>query len=323
MGETDAIKTFMKESNLSGSFTAAITGQSTRLNINNLLVKKLKADARNRQRTPTPNPSPTSGGDEGQNVAQEKEVNFRAVLEPAINSVIEQKKDSDREFAEIYRTVTGKDVVDAIEAYLFRDAPPSNLPGFRPFKAKEAPFYSLSELHLIPGIDDGLYDVLEPLLTVYSTAGINVNTLDKTGLLALVPEMTVEEAEDVLRKRDDPQVGQKFANEEAFWTAIGATSAGRNLEDIKGRLTAANLKIITEEQSFKIGVHSTVGMSTRRLEAYVTLDTSGKKKTPQPGPSPSPGAILPTQDPNVPPGQKDDASSKKTSGVNLIYWRML
>ncbi|MBI3558619.1 MAG: general secretion pathway protein GspK [Deltaproteobacteria bacterium] len=337
MGEGDAIKDFIKESSFDGTYTASITGESTKLNLNNLFMKTLptpdgpsgSSSSSGGSGTPpvTPPTTPPPGG----SGASGAEMVFRPVLVSAISNLIEQKKNDDREFSDVFRNVQGEDVVTAIEYYLFPDKPVSNLPGFKVFKPKLAPFYSLTELHMIPGIEDELYSLLESALTVYTTAGINMNTINKRALISLIPEMTEPEAEDVLRKRDDPDVGQPFGSEDEFWQAISATSAGKSIDAIKKRLTSANIKFITDELAFKISVLANVGQSTRRLEAYVILDPKAAKAGANPPPPGQPGTPPPQgssghqpggQNQSGQPGQQD-ASAKKPTGINLIYWRLL
>jgi general secretion pathway protein K len=332
MGETGMIQEFMKKSALSGNFTASIIGESSKLNLNMLFVKQ--ADTSTGQQpgtTPNPSPSPTPAPTPapGSTGAGQTEVNFRPVLEFAITGVLERKKELDKEFADVYRNVFAKDVVDAIESYLFPDRPASNLPGYRRIeKPKALPLYSLSELHLIPGIDDELYNMLEEILTVYSTPGINVNQIKKLTLIALIPELREEEADNVLRKRDDPQVGVPWKNEEDFWTAVKEQpSAARNIDQIKERLQKANIKLLFDsEQSFKISVLANVGLSSRRLEAYVIVDPKGVAATKPsvPGlPGQNPSSAIPAPGQGVQPGAQDPASMKKPTGLNLVYWRML
>lgn len=304
--ESDAITDFIKESKLSGAFQAAIVSESNRLNLNNLFVREAP-----------PEKAQTDGS------KKNAPVEFRPLLEETITTLLEKRKNDDREFADVYRTVQGKDVVDAIWAYIFPEAPASNLPGFKPMTPKQAPFYSLSELHLVSGLDDGLYRLLEPVLTVYSTPGINVNSATKEMFHGLMPELTDPDLDDLVRKRDDPEVGKPWENADEFWQAVAATSAGGNVEKIKERFKKANLKIITEEESFMIGVQATHGMSTRRLEARVIVDPSAEKKD-APG---QPSTTAPTgpgaQPSFAQPAQEQSPSANKRKGVNLIYWRII
>jgi general secretion pathway protein K len=327
MAEGDAVKNFLKESKLSGSFTANISGESEKLNLNNLFIKEAVPQAQGPSGASggNPPPPPPPGGPNPTPSPTPTPVDFRKVLEPAIVNAIELRKNDDREFADVYRNVQGKDIVDAIMQYLFKDAPPSNLPGSRDMKPKLAPFYSLSELHLIPGIDDEIFKILEPMLTVYTTPGINVNKINKPTLRNLIPEITDPEADDLLRKRDDPDVGQPFGTADDFWNAVNGTSAGKNLADVKKRFTDANLNIITDELSFKVSVLANVGQSTRRLEAFVIVDPKAAKQgaTPPGQPGQNPPVPPPGQTPPTGASGSIDSSAKKPTGVDLIYWRML
>lgn len=326
MIETESLKTFMKDSKLEGSYMVGISGESTKLNLNNLLLKNLPAD---QSASPTPGAKPTPAPTP-QATGTPSPMDFREVLEPAINALVEQKKTDDREFADVYRNVNGKDVIDAIMSYLdpnFQAG--SNLPGFTPIKAKGAPLYSMSELHMVPGIDDAIFNLLEPTLTVYSTPGINVNKITKSTLMSLVPGLTDEEADDIIRKRDDPDAGKPFKDDTEFWNTIGSTSVGKSLEAVKSRWQKAGLKPIFDEQSFKIGIETKVGQAIRRLEAYVIYDPKAAKqgKNQPVGTNPAtgnpPGVNVAGQPPGGAPGQQDEASAKKPSGLTLIYWRML
>lgn len=330
MSETDAIKAFEKDSKLPGNYAANISGEGSKLNLNMLLVTTAQAPAAGASGASGAAPATGASGSTGATAAATgasgQAIDFAPAIEKAVDGLLEQKKNEDREFADVYRNVQGKDVVDAIKYYLKPDQPTSNLPGFKQFKPKLAPFYSLSELHLIPGFDDELYSLIEPSFTVYSTPGLNVNQITKRTLLSLFGPygMTDPEADEVLRHRDDPDVGQPWTNEDDFYQTINEKSVvGRNLTTVKENFKSAGIQFITDEQTFKISVLANVGMSTRRLEAYVTIDTSASNKPAQAqGASGSlaPGVATP---PPQNPQTQQDASANKAREVNLIYWRML
>jgi general secretion pathway protein K len=325
--DKDKIMAFQKASSFGGSFLAAIDGESSRMNLNNLFVKQAPQQQQNPQNPQTPNPQPTPQATpqaQNPNPTQNVEVNFRSALEPAITQILEQKKEQDLEFAEIYRNVQGRDIVDAIEFYLFRDMPSSNLPGFKSFKPKAAPFYAISELHMIPGFDDGLYDLLAPNFTTNTTPGINVNRATKTTLRGLIYELSDEDADLLMKFRDDPAEGKPWDTKDDFWKSVESLpTAGRSLQDIKDRFTKANLNVVTDEETFHITVQATHGLSTRTLEAYIILNQSSSAKTPGQAGAGSPA------DPNNPqvvsgmPAKKNKASAMKDSGLKLVYWRVI
>lgn len=310
----DPIKEFVKESALSGTYLSAIFGESSKINLNNLFIKEIEA--------PTGSTGVSAGGTGASGptgattaAAKKEAVDCRPMIENTIFGLLRQRMETDEEFADVYRSVTARDIVDAMDAYLKRDARGSSLPGFSQVTAKEAPFYSISELHLIPGIDDELYDMLAGSFTTYSTPGINVNTATRATLWGLLPELTEQEMDDVMRKRDDPDVGQPWTDEKDFWAAVSSTGSGASaLNSIQDRFKKAGLNVITTEGSFRVGVEATVGQATRRIEAYVvTTKKEGASKSP-----PTPPA------PGVAPSAPNDSSSKRDTGnLQLVYWRSI
>ncbi len=311
--EKDTVKKFLKESHLLGSYTAAITGESNKFNLNNLFIKEIpKPQAQN----PTP-PTPGTPTPNPQSPTPPEKVDFTPALEDVIAVLLDQKKREDKDFEDTYRHVEAKDIVTAIKYYIEKESPSSNLPGFKVFTPKLAPFYSLSELHLIPGIDDELYNLIEPALTVYATPGININKAEKKVFKALFPQLEDSELDDILRKRDDPDVGKPWKNVDEFWQSLNSSSVGRDLSSAKEKLKKANINLITDEMSFKISVQANYGLATRRLEAYVVLEPEKPKtNTPPPTGGTPPGVNVAGQPP------QDKTSEKKQTGLNLIYWQV-
>jgi general secretion pathway protein K len=335
VAQTASIKDFNKEGKIPGDFTANITSESAKLNLNNLFGQIPVADTGSgssstpgAKPTPAPAATPTAAAGSPEET-QKNQAAFRELLESTIDQKLAIRRNDDRDFADSYRNVYAKDIVDAILAYLFPDRPASNLPGFRPLKAKQAPFYSLTELHLIPGIDDELYNMLEPLLTVYTTSGINVNKLSKASFLSLLPGLTPEGADAILAVRDDPQVGKPWDSDQQFWKDVGEKGfGGKDISQLKQSWEKASLKPIFTENSFKISVSSNVGMATKHLEAFVVLTNppnqpganSSGGQNPQ---NPSAGPAVPAAQPTPNAASPDGSSGKKTNGVNLLYWRMI
>ncbi|MGE4233798.1 MAG: general secretion pathway protein GspK [Bacteriovoracia bacterium] len=315
--EKDNIEAFIKSSKLSGRYVASIKSESSKLNLNNLFYKFLPSEEDTTATTPGQPQGKTTSTTTKTATADQTESQFRSVLENMISNLIEKKKDKDKEFGDIYRNLQGKDVVDAIWAYIFPNSPPSNLPGYKPSRPKNAPLYSLSELHLIPGMTDDIYDTIEPSLTVSATSGVNVNKIKAQTLHALMPELTDEELAQVMAKRDDPDAGQLWNSVEDFWSAISSTSAARYVDQIKSRFDTAGIKLVTSEENFRIEIQATVGLSIKRLEAYVVLESKTNKN--QKANQNQPGQIA-----NNPlPNQQNTPSAKQTSGVNLVYWRFI
>jgi type II secretory pathway component PulK len=327
--QKEAIEKFTKESSLSGSFTTIISAESSKINLNNIFLKEInieqddsKTSSQDQSTTVSPSTSQATTASNPQNPTKQKtqttkkEIDFRPFLESIITSTLEAKKTKDREFSDIYRNVQGKDIVSAIYAYLFPNEPNSELPGFKPIQPKNAPFYSLTELHLIPGIDDTLYDLLSPLFTTFTTVGIHVNSADKHIFHALFPEATDEDIANLMRKRDDPDVGKPWTDADSFWKDAESVLSSNIVQAAKDRLDKVGLKIITNEKSFKITVIANQGLSTKRLEAYVVItDPKDSKKSNQ-----NPNIMNPSSNFQ---SNSNNTSTKKNSSLNLVYWRVL
>lgn len=320
----DEIKKFTKESSMKGSYIANITSESNKMNLNNLFIKEVEDTSKN-QNTGTGGANTTPK--QPTSAAQTKQmipVDIQPIFESAITTAIENKKREDKDFYDTYRNVEGKDVLDAIMAYLFKDKPNSNLPGFKQINPKEAPFYSLTELHLIPGIDDEIYNILESIFTVYSTPGININTADKQLFIALFPQATPDDIDAIMKRRDDPETGKPWDNADDFWKTVSDTSLGKYVDTLKEQLKKANIGFITSELNFKISVQATHGLSTKRLEAYVIMDAPEDKNKKTTGQNATTQTTQNNKQTTENQTQNDkNASAKKATGLNLIYWKIL
>lgn len=81
-------------------------------------------------------------------------------------------------------------------------------------------FRSVSELHLIPGMNDDFFDLLAPRITIYGMKGINPNIATKEVLKSLDPGMTDEAVAEVIKRREDQNEGGPFKSEDDFWQFV-------------------------------------------------------------------------------------------------------
>jgi len=101
------------------------------------------------------------------------------------------------------------------ESSYYRDLPSSlYIPPNQPFKTME-------ELHMVKGMEDEIYDVLAPAITLYGGKGINVNYADKDLLMAIDAQITEEVAAEILKRREDVALGGPFKDEKDFFGFIG------------------------------------------------------------------------------------------------------
>jgi general secretion pathway protein K len=83
------------------------------------------------------------------------------------------------------------------------------------------PFKTIEELHMIKGMEDEIYEVLAPNLTLFGGKGININYADKSLLMALDPMITEQVATEIIKRRSDVNLGGPFKDEKDFFSFIG------------------------------------------------------------------------------------------------------
>lgn len=93
------------------------------------------------------------------------------------------------------------------------------------------PFKTIQELHLVAAMEDTLYDILAPLLTVYGSGAINVNQATKEVLMSLDPLMTEEMVGKVIERRGNQPLGGPFKNAEDFYGFL--EQQGLRVADLK------------------------------------------------------------------------------------------
>lgn len=340
--QKDAITKFNKDSGMEGNFTAVIESESSKYNLNLLLAQYVPKGAAGA--TGATGGQPANNDDEGDGIddgddgidtppaagatgatgAQAFSVeDARASLQEYLRQILAQKTEEDEDFAVEFRDFRLEDLMENIYAWVDGTYESRSSVRERLIAVKKGPFYSVSELHMIQPMDDKLYDLFSPHLTVMPTPGVNVNTLKEPVLRALLPQIQKEEAKDFFEFRDNPAENNAFKAAEDFFTYveknIAAYQNSQAMEELKKDLDKRNIRIVTEESQFKITVRSQVQQATRVIEAWVELGSPGQPSGSQPGqPPPSqPGA--PPADPNTPVtgGQKADP------GLKVIFMRIL
>jgi hypothetical protein len=306
--DKDSINKFQNGSGFEGgSYWTTISSESSKYNLNLLLSNYAPIPTASAtpgslplgQGQPTPTPSA---------VALDPEA-AREGLYTYLNEILNHKIQTDTDFADNRRNFRLQDLVDNISSWVGqklerRTGAPTDLK--IPFK--KAPFYSITELHMIPMMDDELYNILSPALTTSTTNGININTMQEPVLRALIPRITAEEVTDFFKFRDSTEANNKFTKSDSFFDYLqrgvsGFMNSPPAVANLKNDLARANILLITEENQFKIKVEAKVNNSYRTIEAWVEL--SDGTKTPPP-----PGAIQGGQNypngntPNGPPGNR-------------------
>ncbi|MCM2278702.1 MAG: type II secretion system protein GspK [Oligoflexia bacterium] len=321
--DRDAIEKFQKASGLEGRFSAIIESESGKYNLN-LMLAPFAPPAPSP--SPSPSPPPSGGAAPPAGVTGPTGPAFNAAearksLSEYLGELFRARAEGDADFAAEYRDLNFDELMDNIFAW----ADPlyeKQFTGMRDQTAyKKGPFYSLSELHQIPGMDDGLFELFAPALTVSTTPGINVNTLKEPTLRALLPGITDEEVKDFFTFRDSEEEDNQFKDAEKFFEYVQRNiSVFRNspteVERFKESLKKRNVRIVVDETLFKITVQASVNQSTRLIEAWVTLGSTRKSKTP-------PSARPPAGTPPFTGEQTPSSEAAQDPGLKITFMRVL
>jgi type II secretory pathway component PulK len=328
--EKDAIEKFQKESSMDGSFSAIIESESSKYNLNLLLPHFAPSPIPTN--TAVPPPQPTPGATPGAFNAEQAQQSLQEYL----GTLMAQKMETDQDFAAIYRDLRLDDLVLNIRAWVDR-AINRQATARDKIPMKRAPFYNLSELHMVPLMDDELYELFSPNLTASTTDGININTINNDTLRALLPQMTKIEAQEFFKFRDSQETDNRFRNPDTFYKYISKNVAALGggeqvIADLKAAFAKRNIRIVTEETQFKITVKANVNSATRTIIAWVTLGApAGGTNNPPGGPSTPPGGannppggtLNPPGGPNNPPGGTlNPNQNQNLTGLKITYMKV-
>jgi len=165
------------------------------------------------------------------------------------------------------------DLTDAIVDWIDKDLDPIATAGAedgeylnsaKPYRAANNLMASASELVLVKGFDYKKYKKIEPYITALpvSTA-LNVNTAEATQISMLSNQISLTEAEDLVKDRDKD--GYKSVNEFLSHDAL------------KGKKIDKNLLSVTSE-FFLLQARSIIGNSKSELYSIIHRDQNGKVK---------------------------------------------
>jgi general secretion pathway protein K len=180
------------------------------------------------------------------------------------------------------------------------------------------PFRTLEELHMVAGMKDDFYKLLEPRVTVFGTMGISVNYAPKELLMSLDETMTSNVVDELIKMRNDPQHGPFKSADEFLQAVNGAGGRSANIEALKIPL------LVGMEFNFRIRTAGVVANVKREITAVTydyenlvdalakSLDDQDKTTDPNnPPPNPPPSG---TADPAEP------ALKGPKGRPKVVYW---
>lgn len=247
-----------------GKSTHVITSESSKINLNYLVVPSSMQSTDRIQFTDTPKSL------------------FEYVGKMIMNLIDNFLKDSDNPFEE-YGNIKPDEIVYNIMDWV-NPGNNSYNGGAKdgwyeqqkpPYKAKRNRFYTTDELKLVKGIDDHLFTKLKPYVTVYSYDGkININSAGKEMFRALYRDFTEDDLKKLLEERD--RIGG-WTTEQSFVDYVSNTLGRSGFKTIYN--DANNYPFTIATRSFLIEASGSLTKSkstiTKIIRVGVAL-TSGK-----------------------------------------------
>lgn len=320
ISDKSLIETFQKESGFDGKMSALIESESSKYNLNLLInpapsaspsPKPTDSTAQNLNTPPIPTASPTFNPEEA-----------RASLSTYLGNIMTQKFETDVDFAANYRDFRLTDFMDILTSWVDRSYQRRTPPNQDKINMKRAPFYSVSEMHMLPMIDEELYDLFAPNLTASMTSGININTMAQGTLKAIVPLMSKDEITDFFKYRDSEESDNQFKGPDDFFNYLlkGVAAFKSNqpaIDKFKKDLMDRGIQLVTNETQFKITIRAEVNSAARTIEAWVALGPPSSQTSTNPAnQNPPPGNPPPLVGPGTNPVTPD-------AGLRITFMRML
>jgi general secretion pathway protein K len=96
------------------------------------------------------------------------------------------------------------------EAQYYSDFKTDKLPPNRAFR-------TLDEVRMVAGMSDDIFEFLKPAITVYGARAINVNYAGSEILKSLDPSFTDAVVGEIIKRRNDDQLGGQYSSPDDFW----------------------------------------------------------------------------------------------------------
>lgn len=188
------------------------------------------------------------------------------------------------------------------------------------------PFKTIQEIHLVADMEDAIYDVIAPLLTVYGSSAVNINQASKEVLRSLDPEMTEEMADKIIERRGNENLGGPFKSAEDFYSFLD--SLGLRTAELKQKNYPLEF---TKVVNFRVTALGNAQNISRKIVAIVydfdqvkdrLKDQLKKEKDPNAGNNPggTPGS---TTTPGASPSATPAATTQTPAPAGrptVVYW---
>ncbi|GEM_PF-1469829 len=191
--DRDAAEKVLKQTQIvDGQYSHSIVSESSKINLNSLIVPKQNLNERPSFQNPPTRPDQFSA----------------QLLFNLLEGFLRESDNPYQEYPNLRPEEQVMDVMDwvnpgdnrfyggAKDVFYEQQDPP--------YKAKRNKFYSVEELRMVRGIDDHLFTKLRPYVTVYSEGSkINLNTAAKTLYKIIYTDFTEDDLDRIIKRRDE------------------------------------------------------------------------------------------------------------------------
>ncbi|MBF0312252.1 MAG: general secretion pathway protein GspK [Oligoflexia bacterium] len=313
--QRSALEDFQKTFMLSGRLSVSIQNVSHRLNVNllRLTPKKEKADEKKSPVGPFSGPEvseevgvKSNDGGEGGETGEEGEDpglagNMEKKLVDLLKKRMREKKasaeggdaggsDNDSSGSEQdFGKVRPELMVKAIKYYVNKEnsyedndkGEVERMYAQAGIHAKFAPMSSISELHLIPGLNDKVIDLIKDDLTVHGSTTIDFNRITQKGLKFIFPEMTEEHMADFFTYRDNPEKPHRFSGNDdlaKYLVDVLQVFDRKKFDEHIKSLEKAGAKFGANGTVFRVISAGQYERATYTLTAYVIVPAKEEEK---------------------------------------------
>ncbi len=193
---------------------------------------------------------------------------LRNNTERMLLSLFEERVKSDEAFRKEYGNFRFDDLVGAMKDFMSPSWNGSNgdkRSQYSEFQSQELPpnrgFRTVGELRMLPYMDDNLFDMLEPRVTIYGLKGVNPNTATLEALQSLDPGITKDIAQVIIQERQK----NPFSSADGFFSFVSEKS-GQKMKARKADEWPITFDSMT---SFRVTANGAFQNSSRKIVAIV------------------------------------------------------
>ena len=240
-----------------GKYSYVITSESSKFNLNHLVV------------TASPRPDRINLRDSNpQGLYHYVAVSILNFLE----KLLKDSPDPYKEYGNMRPEEVVLDIMDWVnsggerfgggdkDAYYEKQSPP--------YRAKRGRFFTVDELRLVRGIDEKLFGKLKPVVTVYSYDGrININNANDDVIRSLYPDFTDDDIKRLREERD--RLGGSWPTEKDFVNFIVGTLGRNGFKSLYDK--EENYPFTVSSQSFLIESLGMIQKSKTQIQKVIRV----------------------------------------------------